>query len=115
MSPTRSTITVSRPLPSQQWSAFGAGSSATPGSRRASRRSSPLFLVHGDADPVAPHQELLEPEARARRVGVPVTLHTVAGAGHGFFGINLRAERVGGTTLFDHIRDFLKERLALGG
>ena len=74
----------------------------------------PLFLVHGDADPVVPHQESLELEARARRVGVPVTLHTVAGAGHGFFSINLRAERAGGTTLFDHIRAFLKERLELG-
>lgn len=77
------------------------------------RGEPPLFLVHGDADPVVPHEESLELEARARRVGVPVILHTVGGAGHGFFSINLRTERMDGMALLDHIRVFLQERLGL--
>jgi acetyl esterase/lipase len=45
----------------------------------------PFLICHGDADPLVPcHQsELLE--AALKKAGVPVTFHTVKGAGHGGF------------------------------
>lgn len=45
----------------------------------------PFLIVHGDADPLVPFgQSMLLHDALAKS-GVPVTLHTVAGGGHGQF------------------------------
>lgn len=45
----------------------------------------PFLICHGDADPLVPvHQSILL-EAALEKAGVPVTLYTVPGAGHGGF------------------------------
>jgi acetyl esterase/lipase len=45
----------------------------------------PFLIVHGDADPLVPFgQSMLLRDALAK-AGVPVTLHTVVGGGHGQF------------------------------
>jgi acetyl esterase/lipase len=45
----------------------------------------PFLIVHGDRDPLVPYQQSVLLEAALRRAGVPVTLYTVARAGHGGF------------------------------
>lgn len=45
----------------------------------------PFLIVHGDRDPLVPHHQSTVLVAALESVGVPVTLYTVAGAGHGHF------------------------------
>ena len=67
----------------------------------------PLFIVHGTRDTVVPYRETLLIEARAREVGVPVEVHAIEGAGHGFKAIDIRTRTVDGATLLDRIHAFL--------
>lgn len=43
----------------------------------------PFLLVHGDQDPIVPHHQSVLLDQALRAAGVPSTLHTVAGGGHG--------------------------------
>ncbi len=45
----------------------------------------PFLICHGDADPLVPHHQSKLLEAALKKAGVPVTLYTVKGAGHGRF------------------------------
>jgi hypothetical protein len=47
--------------------------------------SAPFLICHGDADPLVPHHQSELLEAALKKAGVPVTLYTVKGAGHGGF------------------------------
>jgi acetyl esterase/lipase len=49
------------------------------------RDDPPFLLVHGDADRLVPYNQSQLLEAALKRANVPVTLHTVAGGGHGGF------------------------------
>jgi acetyl esterase/lipase len=44
----------------------------------------PFFIAHGDRDPLVPHHQSELLAAALQKAGVPVTFHTVVGAGHGF-------------------------------
>jgi phospholipase/carboxylesterase len=46
------------------------------------RSRPPVLLVHGDADPVVPYQELARAEAALKAAGVPVTTETRRGLPH---------------------------------
>ncbi len=43
----------------------------------------PMLLVHGDADPLVPHQQSEELCDALKKAGVDATIHIVKGAGHG--------------------------------
>ncbi len=43
----------------------------------------PVFLAHGDADPVVPFASLAEAETGLKAAGVPVEAQVMRGAGHG--------------------------------
>jgi len=43
----------------------------------------PFIVVHGDSDPLVPHHQSELLVAALAKVGVPVTLYTVKGGGHG--------------------------------
>jgi acetyl esterase/lipase len=43
----------------------------------------PFLIFHGDRDPLVPHHQSVLLHAALAAAGVPVTLHTLAGAGHG--------------------------------
>jgi phospholipase/carboxylesterase len=43
----------------------------------------PVLLVHGDADPMLPHQLTEEAAVALQRNGVEVAVHIAAGVGHG--------------------------------
>jgi acetyl esterase/lipase len=45
----------------------------------------PFLIFHGDKDPLVPHHQSELLEAALKKAGVPVTLYTVKGAGHGDF------------------------------
>ena len=45
----------------------------------------PFLIVHGDSDPLVPYHQSVLLEAALKSAGVPVTFHTVKGAGHGGF------------------------------
>ncbi|GAA0307475.1 hypothetical protein GCM10009066_21430 [Halarchaeum salinum] len=45
----------------------------------------PLCIVHGAADPIVPHAQSVHLRDALNDVGVPVSLYTVEGAGHGGF------------------------------
>jgi acetyl esterase/lipase len=45
----------------------------------------PFIIVHGESDPLVPHRESELLAAALAKVGVPVTLYTVKGGGHGGF------------------------------
>ena len=45
----------------------------------------PFLICHGDQDPLVPHHQSELLEAALNKAGVPVTLYTVKGAGHGRF------------------------------
>ncbi|MEZ0469878.1 alpha/beta hydrolase fold domain-containing protein [Luteimonas salinilitoris] len=49
------------------------------------RAMPPLFIVHGDADPVVPFAQSRRLHDAVRALGVPVALHVVAGGRHGGF------------------------------
>lgn len=46
----------------------------------------PFLIMHGDKDPLVPVNQSQLLEAALRKAGVPVVLHVIAGAGHGFQG-----------------------------
>jgi acetyl esterase/lipase len=48
-----------------------------------SKSDPPMLLVHGDADPVVPHQQSEALHAALKKAGVETTLRIVKGAGHG--------------------------------
>lgn len=43
----------------------------------------PFLIVHGDHDPLVPHDQSVRLYNALRSAGVEATLHTIAGAGHG--------------------------------
>ncbi len=43
----------------------------------------PFIVVHGDSDPLVPHHQSELLVAALAKAGVPVTLYTVKGGGHG--------------------------------
>jgi acetyl esterase/lipase len=45
---------------------------------------SPFLIAHGDRDRLVPHHQSVILEAALKSAGVPVTLYTVRGGGHGF-------------------------------
>jgi acetyl esterase/lipase len=45
----------------------------------------PFLIVHGDADPLVPYDQSVILVEVLRDAGVPVTIHTVKGGGHGGF------------------------------
>jgi acetyl esterase/lipase len=45
----------------------------------------PFLIVHGDKDPLVPHNQSELLREALQKAGVAVTLHTVAGGGHGGF------------------------------
>ncbi len=45
----------------------------------------PFLIIHGDADPLVPHHQSEILEEALKKAGVPVTLYTVKGGGHGAF------------------------------
>jgi acetyl esterase/lipase len=45
----------------------------------------PFLIVHGDKDPLVPHHQSEILEEALKKAGVPVTLYTVKGGGHGGF------------------------------
>ena len=49
------------------------------------RNAPPFLICHGDADPLVPHHQSELLEAALKQAGVPVTLYTVKGGGHGGF------------------------------
>jgi acetyl esterase/lipase/cyclophilin family peptidyl-prolyl cis-trans isomerase len=49
------------------------------------KEAPPFLICHGDSDPLVPHHQSELLDAALRRAGVPVTFHTVKGAGHGRF------------------------------
>ena len=69
----------------------------------------PILTIHGDADPTVPYQHAIELHAQLDAVGVPNTLHTIPGGGHGGFN---RAEMVGA---FEVIHEFLSEHVIGSG
>jgi len=50
------------------------------------RNAPPFLILHGDKDPLVPHHQSEILAEALKKAGVEVTLHTVAGAGHGFGG-----------------------------
>ncbi len=50
-----------------------------------SKDAPPFLIVHGSADPVVPHRQNELLEAALKKAGVPATLYTVQGGGHGGF------------------------------
>jgi len=46
------------------------------------RSRPPVCLIHGDADPVVPHDLGLMAQGRLEALGVAVAFHTSRGAGH---------------------------------
>ncbi len=47
-------------------------------------RTPPFLIAHGDADTLVPHQQSELLAAALKKSGIPMTLYTVPGAGHGF-------------------------------
>jgi acetyl esterase/lipase len=45
----------------------------------------PFIIIHGDSDPLVPHHQSELLVAALEEVGIPVTLYTVKGGGHGGF------------------------------
>lgn len=77
------------------------------------RRGDPaLFLVHGDGDDVVPVRLSDEMDARARKEGVPVEYHRIAGGGHGWNGSGLfKRPTVEGQVIFERMLDYAATRL----
>jgi len=51
-----------------------------------SKNDPPFLIMHGDKDPLVPHQQSVLLHEALKKTGVEVTFHTVQGAGHGFGG-----------------------------
>jgi dipeptidyl aminopeptidase/acylaminoacyl peptidase len=61
-----------------------------------------MLLVHGDADPLVPHQQSILLHDALKKAGVEATLHIVKGGGHGNgFGPEVQ----------ELVRDFLDQHL----
>jgi phospholipase/carboxylesterase len=60
------------------------------------RSKPPVALVHGDSDPVIPHQALAEAGKALASVGIQAEMHTVRGLQHG---INAEAAKFGASFL----------------
>ena len=65
---------------------------------------SPMLLVHGDRDPLVPHRQSVTFAEALRKAGVPVTLHTAPGAGHGN-GFGPREHKAVEEFLARHLKD----------
>lgn len=68
-----------------------------------SKDAPPFLIAHGESDQVVPHHqsELLETELK--QAGVPVTLYTVKGAGHGKLG-DPRVSQMNSEFLTTHLK-----------
>ena len=49
------------------------------------KKSPPVFIVHGDADPIVPYEQGVDLKKKLDEVGVKNEMITVAGGGHGKF------------------------------
>jgi acetyl esterase/lipase len=49
-----------------------------------SKDDPPFLIMHGDRDPLVPHNQSVLLHDALKRTGVEVTFHTIKGAGHGF-------------------------------
>jgi acetyl esterase/lipase len=49
------------------------------------KNSPPIFIVHGDSDPVVPYQQSVDLYKKLQKLGVKSQFMTVAGGGHGKF------------------------------
>jgi len=47
-------------------------------------KSAPFFIAHGDADNIVPHHQSELLLVALQKAGIPATIYTVSGAGHGF-------------------------------
>lgn len=54
--------------------------------RYVSKDDPPFLIMHGDQDPLVPHQQSVLLHEALKKAGLKVTFHTVKGAGHGFAG-----------------------------
>ena len=52
----------------------------------AAKTAPPFLIMHGDKDPLVPHNQSELLDETLKKAGVDVTFHTVEGAGHGFGG-----------------------------
>ena len=48
----------------------------------------PILTIHGDADPIVPYSHATRLQTALEGAGIPNTLHTVPGGGHGGFNTN---------------------------
>ena len=71
----------------------------------------PLFILHGDQDPVVDYAEALGLEAEARAQSVPYSFYTVEGAGHSFDELRIGVTTVDGRTLLELTLDFINAHL----
>lgn len=74
----------------------------------------PLFILHGGDDDIVDIQEAIDLKSEADAVGVGAALYTVAGAGHGYSGINISTPLVNGKSLRTLTLDFLDAHLGDG-
>ncbi|MEL6258402.1 MAG: alpha/beta hydrolase [Pseudomonadota bacterium] len=71
----------------------------------------PLFILHGDQDPVVDYSEALGLEAEAQMNSIPYSFYTVEGAGHSFDELRINVTRVDGLTLRELTLNFIEAHL----
>lgn len=71
----------------------------------------PLFILHGDADPVVPYSYAQELQAQADAAFLPYSFYTVTGAGHGWGDIDLQTTTVDGVPIQEVTFRFIDEHL----
>ena len=74
----------------------------------------PLMIVHGDQDEVVPYVAALELQDAAQASGLPYSLYTMVGAGHGFKAIPADTAFPNGQSMFDVTKQFLDAHLRAG-
>jgi len=66
-----------------------------------SKDDCPILTMHGDKDPLVPHQQAQEFHEVLKKAGVDSTLEIIAGAGHGF----------GGPEIYKKVQEFFDKHL----
>jgi len=74
----------------------------------------PLFILHGDQDPIVDYSEALGLEAEAQTNSIPYSFYTVEGAGHSFDELRINVTRVDGKTLRELTLSFIEAHLRDG-
>lgn len=75
----------------------------------------PLFVLHGTADPIVAYTEATQLTNRARQVGVPFTLYSTIDGGHGFDGSGFFQRTVDGQSIAKRTAAFVDAHLRSGG